>query len=103
VKVCSEHGCPTLHANTGGRCTVHTRQADKQRGTRQARGYDANHDRLRAQWAPRVATGTIRCARCHTTIHPTDPWDLGHVPSDRTRYRGPEHARCNRATNTRPT
>jgi hypothetical protein len=99
VKVCAEPGCPTLTPNS--RCPTHTRARDRARGSRQSRGYDTNHDRLRAQWAPRVATGTIPCARCHRLITPTDPWDLGHHDTDRSKYTGPEHATCNRAAGAR--
>lgn len=96
MKVCAVTGCPTL--TTGSRCTVHAREQDRARGTRQQRGYDATHERLRAQWAPKVATGQVRCAKpeCRRFIHPGEPWDLGHLP-DRTGYRGPEHAHCNRS------
>ena len=30
-------------------------------------------------------------------IQPGDDWDLGHIDGDKTRYRGPEHAGCNRS------
>ncbi len=82
----------------GPRCTTHTRDRERARGTRQQRGYDANHDRLRAKWAPKVATGRINCHNptCGLPIQPGEPWDLGHTP-DRRSYRGPEHTRCNRS------
>lgn len=100
MKVCAEPGCPTLTHSS--RCPTHTRERDRARGSRQQRGYDAHHDRLRAEWAPRVATGRVRCASptCRRPddplIHPGEPWDLGHTP-DRRRYRGPEHEACNRS------
>lgn len=99
-KVCAHPGCPVL--TTGTRCPTHQREQEQRRGSRQRRGYDAEHDRLRAHWAPRVATGRIRChnPNCHRPddplIHPGEPWDLGHTP-DRRGYRGPEHAACNRS------
>jgi hypothetical protein len=95
MRVCSVHGCPTIYnQDEGTRCAQHRAAADKARGTRKQRGYDRNHDKLRQQWAPQVAAGTIRCARCHTLIAPGEPWALDHT-DDRTGYLGPSHARCN--------
>ena len=98
LRVCAEAGCPELTETT--RCITHTRTRDKARGTRQERGYDATHDRLRASWARKVATGQVMCARCHKRISPLEPWDLDHT-DDRTGYLGPSHRGCNRATSGR--
>ena len=35
------------------------------------------HRRLRAWWAPRVATGLVRCWRCGVPIRPEESWHLG--------------------------
>ena len=99
MKVCAEPGCPELTNTT--RCTTHTREKDKARGTRQERGYDAAHEAERKRWEPIVATGGVTCWRCLTPIDPDQPWDLGHDDHDRTIYRGPECLRCNRATAAR--
>lgn len=99
MRACAEPGCPEL-IKTGNRCTArgHAQAKEHARGSRQARGYDAEHDRLRREWTPKVATGTIRCANpdCRRLIQPGERWDLGHTP-DRRGYRGPEHERCNRS------
>ena len=96
-RVCAEPGCPTLTDKT--RCVEHTRQRDKARGTRQQRGYDAEHDRMAQEWRAKVARGErVICWRCGERI--TDPSDchLGHDDHDRSITRGPEHGRrCNLA------
>jgi hypothetical protein len=70
----------------------------RQAKTTAARGYGAKHKALRRRWAAQVAEGEVCCARCGGVIWVDEPWDLGHDDHDRTRYMGPEHRRCNRAT-----
>lgn len=83
------------------------------------RGYGEQHKKLRAEWAPKVAAGIIRCARtgllipvqgspcprCGKPITHGKPgrgwcgWDLGHMDGTGKRiYTGPELACANRAT-----
>lgn len=62
------------------------------------RGYGSRHKTLRAVWARAVAAGNVRCSRCGKRIEPGAPWDLGHDDNDRSKYTGPEHQACNRAT-----
>lgn len=93
---CSNRACPNLKP-----CPTHTQQ----RASRQERGYDRKHDKLRKEWKPIVDTGRAECnaERClmpSRRIKRDEPWDLGHTP-DRTGWVGPEHARCNRATGGR--
>lgn len=97
-RVCRD--CPTLipAGTRSGRCPNCERSHDATRGRRQARGYDAEHDRERARWAPIVATGHVKCWRCGDYIAAGAAWDLGHDDRYRSKYRGPEHAACNRAT-----
>lgn len=99
MRVCNIPGCP--RPTLAARCGLHAQQYEQQRGTRQQRGYDKQHDELRNQWLPLVAEGTVLCWRCHTLIHHDQQWDLGHDDHDRSKYRGPEHVACNRATRGR--
>jgi len=64
-------------------------------GSTTQRGYGQQHRRLRETLRPSVERGEIDCWRCGNRIMPRDAWDLGHS-DDRTEYRGPEHAACNR-------
>lgn len=68
------------------------------KGTTSGRGYDHKHKKLRKQVEPTVLAGKAICWRCSEKIQPNEPWDLGHDDDDRTKYRGPEHVGCNRAT-----
>lgn len=95
-RACTTPGCGAL--TNGGHCPKHRRERDRARGTRQQRGYDAEHDAERRRWAPIVATGGVRCRRCPKLIGPDEPWDLGHPDADCPRPRAPEHIACNRAT-----
>ena len=104
LRVCAEPGCPKLVNRT--RCQAHERARDKARGTRQERGYDAAHDRLRADYQRRMDAGeTFTCWRCAEAgkPHQIDPndWHLGHDDQDRTVYRGPECSAGNLATSGR--
>lgn len=99
LRVCAEAGCPTLVER--GRCDEHRRKQEQRRGSSHARGYGRAHQAERERWVPLVSTGSVTCARCHEPIEPDTPWDLGHDDDDRTKYAGPEHAACNRATSGR--
>lgn len=104
-RICNVPGCPELTTHTSGRCDTHRRQryreADARRPSSTRRGYGVRHQRLREQWCPKVEAGLVNCARCGEPIQPGEAWDLGHDDVDRTRYTGPEHERCNRATHGR--
>ena len=95
------------------RARFRKRTPPQPRLSRQARGYGAEHDRLRAQWKPRVEAGGVGCARCGLEIPPAGRgpcprcgknhgnWDLGHVDgTNKQVYSGPEHMCCNRRTAT---
>src|SRR4051812_23105917 len=70
--------------------------------------YGRPHRRERESWVPRVATGTVRCARgagclyrdrpSGTLILPGELWDLGHDDLNPSGPSLPEHRKCNRAT-----
>lgn len=76
-RVCLD--CPAIIPTTAyrGRCPACNRQRDQARGSRQERGYDAEHDRLRRQYQRRLDVGeVIPCARCGQPVTP--PWHLDH-------------------------
>lgn len=99
VKVCLEVGCPTL--SDKARCPAHRREREKARGSRQDRGYDNAHDRLRVDYQRRMDAGErFTCWRCGRPIDPAK-WQLGHDDLDRSVYRGPECVPCNTATASR--
>jgi hypothetical protein len=67
------------------------------------RGYGTEHRNRRKREAQRIKAGNVNCWRCGQPIPadaPSDAWDLGHDDNDRTKYMGPEHRACNRATST---
>jgi hypothetical protein len=74
-------------------CAEHQREYEAERGSRQARGYDAEHVKARARWASLVAKGVVRCRRCGEVIEPNTPWHLGH--DDARTSSAPEHEDCN--------
>lgn len=65
------------------------------------RGYGPAHQRLRARIDEVVQRGEATCWRCGRWIKPGSPWDLGHDDNDRSQYKGPEHAKCNRGAPNR--
>jgi hypothetical protein len=63
--------------------------------------YRGTHRRVRAWWAPQVATGRVACCRCGELIGAREQWHLDHTDDGRG-WRGPAHAVCNtRAGGTR--
>lgn len=100
-KVCAEPGCPELHEKPRGYCEQHERQRDRARGSRQQRGYDSEHDKLRASTAQRVDREGFTCWRCGTRFPPGTRFDLGHDDHYRSVYRGAECLPCNRSTASR--
>lgn len=99
MRVCAEPSCPNVQPEA--RCLDHRRAYERGRGTRQQRGYDAAHIRIRASYQQRMDAGEVfACWRCGKPIDP-NAWDLGHADNDRTKYRGPECRKCNRGTAAR--
>ena len=88
--------CPNLGPWKRGRCPDHERARDKQRGTRQQRGYDAQHQATRASLVAQLdRVGWLTCWRCTRPITNADDMHVGHDDHDRSLTRGPEHRLCN--------
>lgn len=98
-KVCPKPGCPEIIPRTERYCPDHEREYEQQRGSASARGYDAEHRRLRREWERKGVVGRP-CARCKKPILAHQAWDLGHT-DDRKAWTGPEHAACNRSAGGR--
>lgn len=96
MSACTVCGRPVPKGQS--RCAAHSKDGERPSSAR--RGYGRAHQELRRTWAAKVAAGGVLCARCGQPIEPGSPWDLGHLDDDRSRYSGPEHAGCNRATST---
>lgn len=62
--------------------------------------YGAAHKARRKRESAQVEAGKAYCWRCTKPIAPGSDWDLGHDDNDPTKYMGPEHVSCNRATST---
>lgn len=91
--VCSKPGCPAL-VDKGGRtnlCQAHDREADRARGTRQQRGYGAEHDAMKATIEDAYGQP---CHLCGERMWPHQALEPDHT-EDRTAYRGWTHATCN--------
>jgi hypothetical protein len=76
---CIEQGCPRL--TTGTRCDEHRKAKDRARGTRQARGYGADHQHARAELAtllPARCGGGVGAPYCGRWITPDDRWVAAH-------------------------
>lgn len=88
--------CPTILTQGERYCPRHAQQYEQRRGSRQARGYGPEHDRMRRALVARMRQGeVIRCIDCGITLTPST-LDLGHT-DDRAAYRGPQCATCNRS------
>ena len=96
MKVCREPGCPALVAADAyrGRCPSHQRTYEMQRGTPRQRGYDKEHNQLRADLVTRMNAGeTVHCWHCGCPLTPAT-LRLDHNDT-RTGYRGAACDPCN--------
>lgn len=90
---CAQPGCHELipAGTRSGKCTEHDRADDRARGSRQGRGYGAEHDRARAS-IPDAYGDT--CIHCGQRMWPHERLVPDHT-EDRSDYRGIVHASCN--------
>lgn len=105
MRTCRQPRCPVLvpAGTRDGLCQAHSREADRARGTARQRGYDSEHDRLRARLIP-LAYFTA-CPRCGQEMLPGQALQLGHtedrVLHPEARADRVEHAACNEAAGAR--
>ena len=98
MHVCSQPGCPEVQE--AHRCPAHARQVEQARGSRQQRGYGAQHDKDRERLLSTHIAGAP-CPRCELPMLPGQALDAGHSVDlrDNRQARADrlEHASCNRA------
>lgn len=107
-RLCRYEGCdrPALGKRGPAVCSAHfTRNMPKKpKASNIERGYGAEHVHLRRKYLDELnRVGQLHCWRCGGVILPDMPWHLGHDDWDRSKYRGPEHAKCNTAAAARKT
>ena len=103
MRVCPCVGCPAHQGGcpelvTSGKCKDCRAEADRARGRRQQRGYDAEHDRIRSALLARFVPGTL-CPVCDQPMLAGQALDAGHSTDLRAdpgaRADRLEHAHCN--------
>ena len=102
LKVCSEPRCPTLVPTGTPRCPTHTAQRERQRGTRQQRGYGPQHQQTLARLRRLYPSGPChRCGRPGTwnpEAPPNQRLTGGHLNPNgppTPDNEKPEHLTCN--------
>jgi hypothetical protein len=90
--------CRTAHREESARARGRTPGQVRYDRNRPPDRYNAVHKRLRKVWAAKVEAGHAWCARCGGWIPPGSLFDLDHDDTDRSRYIGVSHQRCNRQT-----
>lgn len=95
---CLDCGMPSAKTRCAECTRARGRERDAIRGSARERGYDTEHDRMRALLLPH-AIGTP-CPRCNEIMHAYESLDLGHSEGLAINIysRGDriEHAKCNR-------
>lgn len=81
--------------SSGTRCPTHRQAKERARQAGRDPQRYAQNQALRKVWAPRVATGEVRCRRCRKPIRVGTEWHIGHPDAECVAPVGPEHATCN--------
>lgn len=94
IRTC-DNGHPSARVQPGTRCAA----CDRRRPSRQARGYDANHDRARASLAAMLPAA---CFYCRAVIGQCKPFVAAHVvDGDPSAGWAAAHAACNERAKVR--
>jgi len=92
-------GRPCPEFTTGTRCAFHERLREAARGSREDRGYGADHRSARAALE---RTLPAPCGYCGTTIYPGERWVAAHVvDGDPTAGWMVAHPACNERAKAR--